>query len=234
MADFIEYLDQWLPRAPARLLEVGAGCGDLAARLRGHGYEVVAIDPHAHGVAGVEPVAVEGVGDSMGTFHAVVAQRSLHHVDSLEAAMASITTALRPGGLLVVQDFGWDLVDDASADWMHAELERLRHEDVSTCCDEWLDRFRSEHEELATFGQLEAALDSQFLELHFEWVPYLAVEYLDADPAAQRLEQSLLERGEVQPAAFRYVGATRATGGQPLHEANRHRLDRRSRLFSGR
>ena len=130
--------------------------------------------------------------------------------------MASITAALRPGGLLVVQDFGWDLVDDATAEWMHAELERLGYEDVSTSCGDWLARFRSEHEELATFGQLQFALDGQFFKLHFEWVPYLAVEYLDADPAAQRREQTLLERGELQPAAFRYVGTTRATGDQPI------------------
>ncbi len=34
-----------LPPSPAQVLEVGAGDGELARRLRGAGYEVTAIDP---------------------------------------------------------------------------------------------------------------------------------------------------------------------------------------------
>jgi len=41
-----------LPPPPARVLEVGAGSGELAAALREAGYDVVAIDPAADGALG--------------------------------------------------------------------------------------------------------------------------------------------------------------------------------------
>jgi 2-polyprenyl-3-methyl-5-hydroxy-6-metoxy-1,4-benzoquinol methylase len=45
-----------LPEPPARVLEVGAGQGELARMLVGGGYRVVAIDPDA--TADVMPVAL--------------------------------------------------------------------------------------------------------------------------------------------------------------------------------
>src|ERR671933_451325 len=50
------YVRSALPPAPARVLEVGAGSGELAADLRAAGYDVVAIDPA--GGEGVAPVAL--------------------------------------------------------------------------------------------------------------------------------------------------------------------------------
>jgi SAM-dependent methyltransferase len=209
---FTEFLGTWLPPVPARILQVGAGRGELSAHLRGRGYEVVAIDPHAHDHdANIARVAVEAVGNTMGAFDAVVAKRSLHHVDDLDGAMASITAALKTSGILVVQDSGWDLVDEATGKWMHAELQRLGHEGADVSVGAWLRRFRFEHNGLATFAQVRAALDGGFHEQYFEWVAYLADEYLDADPDARRHEQVLVQRGEIRPAAFRYVGSKRGT-----------------------
>ena len=54
--DAIAYVRAALPPPPARVLEIGAGDGALAAVLRGAGYDVTAIDPK--GGDGVEPVAL--------------------------------------------------------------------------------------------------------------------------------------------------------------------------------
>lgn len=72
--------------------------------------------------------------------------------------------------------------------------------------DRWLERWRDEHRDLATFAQLTEALESRFNQLHFSWIPYLAEEYLDADPTAASHERELLDQGSIQAATFRYVG----------------------------
>src|SRR4051812_44346975 len=46
-----------LPAPPARVLEIGAGSGELARALTAAGYDVVAIDPGSEDAA-VEPVAL--------------------------------------------------------------------------------------------------------------------------------------------------------------------------------
>ena len=43
--DVVAYIRGALPAPPARVLEIGAGDGTLAAALRDGGYDVVAIDP---------------------------------------------------------------------------------------------------------------------------------------------------------------------------------------------
>ncbi len=43
------FVTEQLPSAPARVLEVGCGRGDLARAIAESGYEVVAIDPDAPG-----------------------------------------------------------------------------------------------------------------------------------------------------------------------------------------
>src|SRR4029077_18260821 len=72
-----------LPPPPARVLEVGAGHGELAAALREAGYDVVAIDPTAHGAPGVEPIPLLDLDAPDASFDAAVAVVSLHHVEPL-------------------------------------------------------------------------------------------------------------------------------------------------------
>src|SRR4051795_925100 len=90
-----------LPPPPVRVLEVGAGRGELAAALRDAGYDVVAIDPAADGAPGVEPVALVDVVGEDASFDAAVAVVSLHHVEPLTGSCARLAEVVRPGGALV-------------------------------------------------------------------------------------------------------------------------------------
>ena len=85
-----------LPRPPARVLEVGAGEGDLASALRVVGYDVVAIDPEPRG-DGVRAVALHELDEPAGSFDAAIAVVSLHHVEPLEASCARLAEALNAG-----------------------------------------------------------------------------------------------------------------------------------------
>ncbi len=121
------HLHDWvrseLPAPPARVLEVGAGAGELAAALRDDGYEVTAIDPggDAHGI---ERVALAELDAGEGDFEAAVAVVSLHHVEPLRASLEVLSLVLAPGGRLVVDELDVDEVDERAAAWLIAHSER--------------------------------------------------------------------------------------------------------------
>src|SRR3954466_8252050 len=100
------------PPPPARVLEVGAGRGELAAALRAAGYDVVAIDPAADGAPGVEPVALADLDAAEGAFAAAVGVVSLHHVEPLVASCERLAEVVRPGGRLPGRQFGRPRCDD--------------------------------------------------------------------------------------------------------------------------
>src|SRR5207342_3511397 len=100
-----------LPPAPVRVLEVGAGSGDLASLLADTGYEVVAIDPDGEG--DVLPVALLDVAEPDASFDATVAVVSLHHVEPFEESCAKLAGLVRPGGALVVDEFDVARFDEA-------------------------------------------------------------------------------------------------------------------------
>ena len=110
-----------LPPPPARVLEVGAGEGELAAVLADAGYEVVAIDPAGGG--DVLPVALLDLAAPDASFDAAVAVVSLHHVEPLEASCRRLAEVVAPGGVLVVDEFDVARFDEPSAAWL---LDRWR------------------------------------------------------------------------------------------------------------
>jgi SAM-dependent methyltransferase len=120
--DVIAFARAALPAPPARVLEVGAGDGELAAALAGAGYDVVAIDP-ASSSAAVRPVALHELDEE--PFDAAVAVVSLHHVQPLEASFRRLGELVRPGGTLVVDEVDVDRLDERAARWW---LERSGHD----------------------------------------------------------------------------------------------------------
>src|SRR5215210_2067074 len=106
---------------PARVLEVGCGEGELARALARDGYSVTAIDPRAPEGPIFRRERIEEFSDP-GRFNHVVASLSLHHVEDLGVALGNIADLLREGGRLVVVEFAWDRIDEATAEWA---MERL-------------------------------------------------------------------------------------------------------------
>lgn len=116
--DVLAFVRGALPATPARLLEIGAGGGELAAELRDAGYDVCAVDPAAEDGSGVERATLL---EARGTFDAAVAVVSLHHVEPLEESCAHLATLVRPGGLLVVDEFDAMRLDERAAEWWLAQ-----------------------------------------------------------------------------------------------------------------
>jgi SAM-dependent methyltransferase len=105
-----------------RVLEVGCGPGHLAARLLEDGVQLTAIDVSEEQVLaarrqGVPAIASDFLAFEGKGFDVVLFTRSLHHISPLEAAMSKIRALLRPGGLILADEFAHDEIDAATAAW---------------------------------------------------------------------------------------------------------------------
>lgn len=96
-----------------RVLDLGCGSGELAARLIAAGYEVVGIDPREAALAEARARAPEGrflaagaeaLPEEIGLFDAAFFVNALHHVppEHMDAALDEALRVLRPGGELLV------------------------------------------------------------------------------------------------------------------------------------
>jgi ubiquinone/menaquinone biosynthesis C-methylase UbiE len=195
-----------LPPPPARVLEVGCGSGELALALDTAGHTVTAIDPEAPEGPLFRRVAI-GAFAEPGPFDAVVASRSLHHLPDLPAAVRKIARLLRPGGVLVLDDYGKERVNRRTAEWYYEQRLALEAaggnaapESFEACMREW----EEDEADIHTYAAMRAELDRCFEELYFAWVPYLYRELEDVAP--ESLEQELADAGTIQATGFRYVG----------------------------
>lgn len=196
-----------LPRSPARVLEVGCGAGDLARTMDRAGYEVVAIDPAAPDGEIFRRIKLDEL-DPGERFDAVVAAFSLHHVTDLTVGLDRIRDVLRPGGLVLVEELGFDRLDEQTAEWFHGQRRALvaagrlpsGPKTVAECRREWDD----EHVGLHSADAMRSELAARFRPRSFSWQPAL-YRYLNG-VAAEALERTLIDADAIRPLGFRYVG----------------------------
>jgi SAM-dependent methyltransferase len=189
-----------LPPAPARVLEVGAGSGELAAALASAGYDVVAIDPASES-PDVLPVPLHELEAPAASFHAAVAVVSLHHVDPLEDSCRHLGELLRPGGTLVVDEFDVARFDERAAAWQIAGRGPDAHDhDPATAVAEL-------REHLHELARICAALDPWFALSEPVRGPYLY--RWDLPPGHREPEEELIAAGRLPATGVRLVGTRR-------------------------
>lgn len=207
---FLDFAREHLPPPPARVLDVGCGQGELTIELQVAGYEPLGIDPRAPEGDVFRRMLLEDLDPSEGRFDAVVASLSLHHVRDLERAIDRIVELLRPGGVLLLDEFGWDLMDEPTLDWLFGQRRALAaagEGDAPGSVEELGDEWETEHLGLHGFDALRAAVDARFEERAFERRPFLYRLY--GGVAAEVLEQALVDAEAIQPLGFRYAGVVR-------------------------
>jgi SAM-dependent methyltransferase len=99
----VERVQAALP-AGGRILEVGAGCGALALRLRDAGFDVVPtdLDPPHEWIFRLDLDDPEWTDETRGPFDMVVCVETLEHVENPRQVLRSIRSLLRPGEQLLV------------------------------------------------------------------------------------------------------------------------------------
>jgi SAM-dependent methyltransferase len=194
--DVVAYVRAALPGPPARVLEVGAGDGSLAAALRAAGYEVVAIDP-----AGEEPVLPVALMDYEApprSFDAAVAVVSLHHVVPLGRSLRALAGLLKRGALLVVDEFdGWAYDERTAAWWFsHSGHDGTPAEQIAML-----------REHVHPLAAIREALSAWF-EIGLP-VPGPYLYRFKLDPALRSEEEALIASGEIVATGARFVAVLR-------------------------
>jgi SAM-dependent methyltransferase len=196
------FVTEQLPSAPARVLEVGCGRGDLARAIAESGYEVVAIDPDAPAGELFRATSLEEFADPE-PFDAVVASLALHHVADLPGALDKIVSFLRPAGRLIVNEHAVDRLDEPTARWYlekRAVIRPAAPRSLEQCLHDW----EEHHAGLHGYAAMRKELDRRFTERFFAWMPYLYGELAGA--VIDLEERALIDAGAIQATGFRYVG----------------------------
>jgi SAM-dependent methyltransferase len=198
------FVEAHLPPAPARVLEVGCGRGELARAIARSGYEVMAIDPEAPRGQLFQAVSLEEFA-ATDPFDVIVASRALHHIPDLPGAVEKIARLLRPSGRLILDEHAYDRVDEKTARWY---LEQRAGEagapsSLEACLADW----EADHADLHGYTAMRAELDRRFSECFFSWMPYLYGELAGVEAKEER---ALIDAGAIQAMGFRYVGELKA------------------------
>jgi SAM-dependent methyltransferase len=114
--DVLTFALHSLPPAPARVLEVGAGEGELALALARAGYDVTAVDPAAS-VDHVRPVPLAELREPPHSFDVAISVVALHHVEPLFDSCRHLAELVRPGGTLVLDEIDVEAFDERAARW---------------------------------------------------------------------------------------------------------------------
>jgi SAM-dependent methyltransferase len=188
-----------LPSPPARVLEIGAGSGELAAALSERGYDVMAIDPASDGPP-VVPVALQEVGEPAASFDAAVAVVSLHHVEPLAESCRRLGELVRPGGRLVVDEFDVEVYDERAAGWWLERRAASGHDHDREPAD-LVTELRAH---LHSLDRIRAALEPCFALEPPVRVPYLHRWHLP--PGLLGEEERLIAAGDLPATGARFSG----------------------------
>jgi SAM-dependent methyltransferase len=209
------FLGRFLPRPPARILEVGCGDGQLARTLSKEGYEVVAIDPVAPRGKIFRRLRIEEFEDNR-PFDAVVSITALHHVASLQVALERIHRSLQRKGVLILEEFAFErLLHPGTAKWYFHQRQAAvavglhPRGPLPATFSAWRKIWASQHRDLHGFKALTAALRPRFSQRLFEWTPYL-YDY-ELDEAVKPLEEKLIASRKILATGFRWVGTPRGS-----------------------
>lgn len=192
-----------LPPSPARVLEVGCGQGELAKGLAEQSYEITAIDPEAPEGPIFRKTSLEDF-SAGASFDAVVASRSMHHIPDFQLGILRIHALLRQGGLLIINEFAWDRMDERTAHWYLSKIPESRPKDESLLPGNFPHAWIAEHNGLHDSNTMRRKLDALFRPKAFEWVPYIAEYYLDR-PDLIAEERRSIESDSINALGFHYV-----------------------------
>ena len=216
----------------ASILEIGCGDGDLALELQEKGHRVIAIDSDGDAVARARGKSVNAFEGHWPDFASeqmdiVAFTRSLHHVHNLPGAIDAARARLRPDGLLLVEDFAFDRVDERTCVWFAGQLKSAPVQSLLNAppdsfvakvlsADNPQDAWHSDHDhDLHSIEAMAEAIESEFDYKSVVATPYLfryLIPALPETPAAAEFllafaknEDRMIKSREIAPIGRRVV-----------------------------
>jgi SAM-dependent methyltransferase len=170
-----DFIKRFLPNGRCRILEVGCGAGELAARLSKDGHAILAIDADPESVAAARTLGVDARVATWpdfdeDCFDVVLFTRSLHHIHPLGESIQRAANSLTDSGRIIVEDFAYESADEKTLRWFRSAIGLFEAAGLLTTRDEFLETVLSKtqtlkawqenHEnELHTAGEIDAQLD---------------------------------------------------------------------------
>jgi SAM-dependent methyltransferase len=199
-----DFIKRFLPSECRRILEVGCGMGELAARLSKDGHTVVAIDSDLESIAvarslGVDAHVATWPDFDEGRFDAVLFTRSLHHIHPLDKAVRHAAESLVEGGVIIVEEFAFESTDEKTLRWFASAIRILEaasllaEDDPLLAKTETLNAWRQDHgHELHTAAEIRAQLEELFGDVVKEQTSYY-FRYLAAAIVATEKRDAILQ-----------------------------------------
>jgi SAM-dependent methyltransferase len=239
-ADFIAAS---IPVTSRTLLDVGCGDGLITRQLQLRGYDVVAVDSSLKGVERARKNGVDAIHCKLEEFdhlpfEGIYMSRALHHMPPLKETLSKIGKLLTDDGTLVIEDFGFDLANEAACDWLFEQSHKVlaersepiqcefHHEWLHTQIKSpgdpyaiWKDRYITEHQ-LWSSSQMVSALEEYFSVHSQTKVPYLFRFICDLLPGTEAgarrareifaSEQNLIDKSAIAAVGLRLVVSKRS------------------------
>jgi SAM-dependent methyltransferase len=210
------FISAALPPAPARLLEIGCGAtGGIVPAALAAGYRAVGVDPQAPEGAAYRQVPFEKYEPPSG-LDVVVSVQALHHLPNLDAAFERVDRMLTRHGVLVIVEWAWERIDEATARWLFAQVpaeansgwaaeRRDKWRASGLPWPEYRDRWAHEHG-LHSWRAVESALADRFETVLREDAPSL---FGDIAEISKEAERAAIAAGEISSIGIHWVGRRR-------------------------
>lgn len=219
----------------SRILEVGCGNGKLAKLLNTQGHNVLALDTDEEAIKeassqGIETVDSDFLEFKTGElFDALVCARSFHHIHPMQQAVDKASELLKTNGKLILEEFGFELLDRNSAVWFFGLYSLLQAENPEKKIHGpklesgripedplavWLEHGSKKHN-VASSSHMKEAIGRKFQIEFEENLPYLYRYYTDflSEAGSEKLmlwENRLIDEGMLKPTGWRVIASKKA------------------------